>query len=356
MTPKVSVILPTNRINDKVFIKIKEIQDAIASGRYKNRKILNNEFIELLDSRTTGINHYLQLTLKSLENQTFKDFEVIISHRYPEDALNIVKECNLNIKLVKEKPSLWHTLGDKYGTLCNNINTAVIQSSGELLWRLDDLTFFNDNLLKEIWNLWTGSYYITSPSYRCIEFDEKANYQGPKVTKLGPGKDRIEHAGIRAERKTLGDNDPTVYTPIPKYMSWGCSSTVSIKDFLEVNGQDEIYDGSISGTDMDLGVRLSRISNHDRLISKNFVYEINDIPYKYMMRDDVMMRRIFGVSHIKGNTWKPLPKDLRRYEEWHKQFIGDLDPNWNKFMDIPQIDMVEEYNLKRLGEVIYSHA
>jgi hypothetical protein len=41
------------------------------------------------------------------------------------------------------------------------------------------------------------------------------------------------------------------------------------------------------------------------------------------------------------------------YRRWHKREEGELDENWDKFMEVPYIDLKKEYKLKRLGEVIY---
>ena len=74
--------------------------------------------------------HFLEPTLISLERQKFKDFELILSHRYPEDAERIIKEFDFPIKLVKEKHSIWHDLCEQYHTVANTKNTEFINSSG----------------------------------------------------------------------------------------------------------------------------------------------------------------------------------------------------------------------------------
>jgi len=136
-------------------------------------------------------------------------------------------------------------------------------------------------------------------------------------------------------------------------MCWGFSSTISKDDFYAVNGQDEIYDGCICGTDMDLGNRINQISKINRIASRNYVYEINDYPYKYMIRDDVKAREIYGQSpfpkYIKANSWKPSQEQLHRYKQWHESKLGQLDSNWDRFMDVPML------NLKDMrSELIYA--
>lgn len=345
MKPKVSAILPTNRINSDIISKIYNLKKAIS--KVDNKTIFTREFTELIKDRLHDVNHYLEPTLKSLEIQKSRDFELVISHRYPEDAIDIVKgDWSFPIRLVREKDSIWHSLGN-YGTLSNNINNAVIHSKGELLWRLDDLTFFNEFVLEEMISAWNNGTYITSRGFRCIDFDNNIDNERKKI---GLNKTRIVKNGWIGEWKPIS-TEPHIR--IPNNMCWGFSSTISIKEFLELNGHNEIFDGSICGTDMELGDRLSKITSYNRMTSHNIIYEINDVPYKNMIRDDVTFRSIIGEMPIKANSWKPDEKSMELYKMWHKKNIGELDVNWDKFMDISYIDLKEEYNLKRLGEIVY---
>jgi len=346
----ISILLPTNRINKFIIPKIDNLRDGLDSlGRYD--RIFTDEFVDLARSRLEDVKHYLEPTLISLEKQKYKNFELIISHRYPKDALDVVKSYNIKLKLVEEKPSIWHCLGD-YSTLNNNINTAFIHSSGELLWRLDDLIFFNDSVLSEISYLWSKNLYMTSRAIRCIDFDsDKRNVR--KLEKIGPNKYRITYNGISGEVKKLVNKEN--HPAIPNFMCWGYSSTISRKDFLAINGQDELYDGAVCGTDMDLGARLSRVSRHGRVVSDHYIYEINDVRYKNNIRDDVIMRNLFQVNHIKGNSWKPSREQMELYKKWHTENKGKLDPNWNKFMEVPFIDLRKEYEKKSLGKIIWEN-
>ena len=127
-------------------------------------------------------------------------------------------------------------------------------------------------------------------------------------------------------------------------MFWTCSATVSMEEMLEINGYDELYDGALAGIDMDAGNRLAMVSKYKRVASQNYIYEIDDPAPKPQIRDDIMMRNIFRVKHIRANSWKPSRTQLRRYEGWHKHHLGELDKNWNKFMDVPLYDMRELKN------------
>jgi len=333
---KISVLLATNRVNRNVFPYIQKCVDGLD---YLQEDTFTDEFYELCNNTLLNIQyHFLETSLISLSNQKFKDFEVIISHRYPKDAEMIVKEYvdnyNVPIRLVKEKHSVWHDLGEQYHTVANNKNTAFINSSGELIYHIDDLTFFNENLLQEAWDEYQNGNYMTGRTVRCITYDKNLENS---IDKVGPNKIQITKNGWTGQKKPL-TNDKY----IPMNMFWTCSASVSAEELLEINGYDELYDGSLAGIDMDAGNRLSRISNYNRIASENYLYEIDDPTPKNMVRDDVLMRKIFRVSHIRANSWKPKKFQIRRYENWHKHTLGELDPNWDKFMDIPF------YNIERI--------
>ena len=73
---KVSVIIPTNRINDKILPKIRNIQKNI--DICSHYEIFPEEFLELMKDNISDINHYLELTMNALSKQTYKDFEIVI--------------------------------------------------------------------------------------------------------------------------------------------------------------------------------------------------------------------------------------------------------------------------------------
>ena len=332
MKPKISVLLATNRINKNVIPYMKKASDnldKIKDGTF------TEEFKDLAKYCLLDTGHFLEPTIISLANQTFKDFEVVISHRYPKDAEKILSGVPFDCKLVKEKHSIWHDLGEQYHTVANNKNTSFIHSKGELIYHIDDLTFFNENLLQEAWDLYKQGKYMTGRTVRCITYDKNLK---DNVNKVGLNKIQITKNGWTGQKKSL-----TLDKFIPMSMFWTCSASVSAKELLEINGYDELYDGSLAGIDMDAGNRLGQISNYDRVASDTYLYEIDDPTPKNMIRDDVMMRQLMRVSHIRANSWKPKPYQVRRYEMWHKNKIGELDSNWNKFMDVPL------YNIKRIN-------
>jgi len=332
---KISVLLSTNRLNHNVFPYVKKCIDGLDDLQ---EDTFTHEFKDLAHYSLKDISHFLEPTIISLCNQKFKDFELIVSHKYPKDAEKILDGVPFEYKLIKEKPSIWHKLGNKYHTVANTKNTSLIHSSGELIYHIDDLTFFNSDLLQEAWDEWQKGNYITGKTVRCITYDKK-KYKEDSIFSLGPNKVERVRNGWKGEIKPL---TPQLKQEIPMYMFWTCSASVSAQELLEINGYDELYDGSLTGIDMDAGNRLNVISKYKRISSENYLYEIDDPTPKNIIRDDVMMRKLFKVSHIRANSWKPTLPQMNRYRRWHTHTIGHLDKNWDKFMDVPL------YNLKRL--------
>lgn len=334
---KISVVLPTNKINsqeniDKILNVVKDVH---------KKTIINKEFTDICrwnitPSNEDTINHILQLPLRCLLYQTFEDFEVIITHKYPENVEDIVKWYKqfLDIKLVKEKYSIWHKLGD-YPTVNNNRNTGIMEAKGELIVFLDDYTIFNDRILQNIWDNYTNGYYSTSKAYRRIKREECENEV------LLTNRNRIHSNGITAVNNFYGYD---IGSEIHKSCTWTYCCSVSKEDCLRINGFDEIYDGNFGGTDQDFGRRLNEVSSYRRKLVGT-IYEFSHTSTRQKIRDDEVFRKVIGQSpipkHIKANLWKPTRNQLKRYEYWHNKHYNNKI--WNKCMDVPLYNLKDGY-------------
>lgn len=323
---KISIILPTFRKNSKEEVNnLNKIH-----CKTKGSGAINKEFGELNIDALHYVEHVLEPTLYSLSEQIFKDFEVILCHKYPKDVKNLVNDYKsyLNIKLLEEKSSIWHKIGD-YPTVNNNRNTGIIHSKGELLFFLDDMCIFGNDLLENVWNNYKNDYYTTCKTIKRIKINEDNQITGVPKLKFA----------------NIGDI-------IPNTATWSYGMSVSLEECLEINGFDEIYDGSFGGTDMDFGRRLNMISDYKRKAGQTmyeFGHYIQKIHNK-RTRDDEVMRKIFKQSpiprYIKANSWKPTKNEMLRYATWHEKNKGELDSNWNAFMLVPYINLREERNVK----------
>ena len=345
----ISVILPTYRINNKEKInKLEEYRQHIESIDNPPTE----EFIELVQSRLSGINHFLDISLKSLESQTKKnDLEVLLCHKYPDDVKDLVKDYNLNIQVIKEKDSLWHTLGD-YPTVNNIRNTGIIHSTGELILFLDDYSIFNKYLIENILDNWNRGYTTTFRSMRRIRYRVSGESEYDINGNIAISANRSHFifgnmtSGFNFTAYKFGDI-------IPQQSTWTYGCTVSKEDCLAINGFDEIYDGSFGGTDEDFGLRLAKNgSKYTRVLGKHIIYEFGhgeDTKRKHGMdaiRIDRQLRYINRQyptpRYIRANSWKPTPLKNEQYKKWHLEKFGSIDKNWDKFMDVPLYNLEEK--------------
>ena len=307
--------------------------------------VFSKEFSNLSDSFLNKTSHVLAPTLDALSKQTFKDFEALLCHKFPEDAEELVNNYSnlMNIRLIKEKPSIWHDLGN-YPTVNSIRNTGILHSKGELLVFLDDCTIFNQNLLQDIWNEYQNGFYTTAKAIRRIRYEPKAVQQQINAREIIVDKD------IRGSnnffKSGIGDE-------IPISASWTYCTSVSLKETLKLGGFEEIWDGSFGGTDADFGRRLGMISRFRRkLIGNIYEFSLSKGNPKRKIRDDETLRFICGQipvpQYIRANTWKPTKEQLDKYSEWHKKNLGDLDENWDKLVDVKMFDMKEEW--KKINE------
>jgi len=326
---KISVILPTYRKNCQ-----EELDNLHNYEKFINTSQFGEEFKQLhqkylYHNGLKRINHILEFTLHNLITQNFKneDYEIILCHRYPEDVKSLIDSYLEDfdypkIKLIKEKNSIWHSLGD-YATVNSNRNTGIINATGELLFFLDDMTIFDENLLQTVWDNYQDGFYTTCKAIKRIKVVD----------------DKI----IGTEKLKGNEGDE-----IPNTATWTYGMSVSMKECLKINGFDSLWDGSFGGTDVDYGRRLAQVSKYKRKLGPT-IYEFthyNEQKKRPKIRDDEMLRQICGQSpvpkHIVANSWKPTDSDRLIYKKWHEETIGELDKNWDKFMD------VSLYNLKEL--------
>jgi len=330
--PKISVIIPTYRKNCQ-----EELDNLANYEKYMDTNPFGEEFERLYNSYVKNCEHILNPTIYSLLLQNFPlhEFEVIICHKYPEDFLQGIYsrlECmNLgifstcvDIRTIMEKPSIWHSLGD-YATVNSNRNTGILNATGELLFFLDDMIIFNENLLQTVWDNYQNGYYTTCKAIKRI---------------------KIVDNKIVGKEKLVGEEG----TEISDMCTWTYGTSVSLKECLKINGMDEIYDGGFGGTDMDFGRRLSQITRFKRVIGPT-IYEFTHYAEqrkRKKIRDDEIFRQICGQApipkHIRANTWKPTNEQIEQYKKWHLENIGELDENWSRFMDVPLFDMNLERN------------
>ena len=214
-----------------------------------------------------GLNDLHQFTplIESLNNQTFKDFELIIIdslHKYRDKAP--LFEARFELTHIPPKPSPWLKKGLEHSA--NSINTAIIHCNGTLMVKIDDCMEFERDYLQKIWQHYENGYIALSTFTYMYEFGQayynetlideltqKGRFSNEeiKILKHGWGIYEVGEAIRDTRYKQIDETTKTVNSE----WYYGVSA-LPLKDALAVNGEDENFDGSKGLVDIDLGSRL----------------------------------------------------------------------------------------------------
>lgn len=201
-------------------------------------------------------NDFLELVLSSIENQSFRDIEVIIAE---DDQSDTIKEL-VSINKKKLPFPIKHVNQEDKGFRKNRIlNKAVQVSAGEHLIFIDGDCVLHQKFIEE--------HAKRLESNTCL-FGRRAMLS-KKLT------DRMIHDGnidslsilsmIRTKTRHLEDG---IYVPwlfsTRKYGVKGCNFSLSRDLLYKINGFDEDFEAPIGGEDDDIERRL-------RLINARFV-------------------------------------------------------------------------------------
>lgn len=216
--------------------------------------------------------HVLEPTFRSLEKQTFRDFELIlVDALYPEKQGWIQKhKWSFPIKYVPVHSNHRFWLNHKRWNVAGQLNTAILHSSGELLVRLDDCSQFSEDYLDRFWRGYQEGYFPLAMHIRYLEgsparlnqeYKEKG-YEAKHSQTLEKG-ERIEilkrlygEEGLVRDTRypIVKQKGGRMTAPINWYYGY---SSVTLEAALKVNGYDENFDESKSLEDVDFGSRLS---------------------------------------------------------------------------------------------------
>ena len=177
-------------------------------------------------------------TLKELENQSYKNFEIIVVDQTPtiDSTLSNYRFINNNYKYIHSK-----IIG-----LPNARNHGAREASGDILIFLDDDTIPDKNLIISYEKLFSSLGSKVLIGGRVVEkntniFKERANISGGWITWYG---------------KTLKNFD----TDVSSYCEWapGGNFAVSKKLFKEVGGFDTNFIGTAVLEDSDFGYTIRK--------------------------------------------------------------------------------------------------
>lgn len=193
------------------------------------------------------------IILKSLEKQTFTDFEFVIVDALYQTRKDFFKQKTFSfpIKHIEDKPNVWNSKG--MWALCSARNQGILHSDGELIVFIDDIFSFGSDWLELFWK------YYHEDGLFAMSLSEFYTHQGTKLIRNGKWiRDSrwnfIEHHSEHIQKigtaniHNLGD----------WFYVYG-GAAVSMDMLLRVNGFDENFDGTKSLEDCDLGRRLASL-------------------------------------------------------------------------------------------------
>ena len=336
---KVSVILKTNRTNeDTSYLEwTKKLEDE----EFWKNPIFDQEFKEIARNAFKDTKSFIEPTIKTIIDQKYKNVELVIVHRHPELIKESVEKYSnqLDIKLLKEKHSVWHDLGDKYCTISNAINTGIIHAEGDMIVSTDDCTLYPPNLINEMIDI----------------FNEKGCYSAPKGITFSIIEDGIYSTDMWIKRNVSGNilREESIWhlNPGGRWLTtYGYCFNVLLKDALAINGFDESLDGALVGDDGDFGDRLYLMTGIERIVTKTPIYMFG---HKYtnvkdfkLVRDNKKFKEFIGQRPIPkkliANTWRPTKQQCELYKRWHLKEYGSIDPNFDQCMNVKKFLLKEE--------------
>lgn len=219
-------------------------------------------------------------TLRSLNEQSFKDFELVFVDCLYESRSTLFKgdpfkaeNLDFPIKHIPVHPNHRFWLDRKRWNICGTLNSGIIAAEGELLIRIDDASEFDSGYLQRFWEGYESGYFPLAmhtryrggkQAYHDAEY-RRVGYEAKKYGRYGhtafEGAEAalLEHfeegAPIRDTRWPLVEAaGGRAVAAIDQFYGY---SSFSIEAALKVNGFNEMLDGQKSLDDVDFGVRLA---------------------------------------------------------------------------------------------------
>lgn len=207
-------------------------------------------------------------TLRSLCNQSFKDFELILVDALYEDRCktNDFSKLPFLVKHVPPHPNHRFWLDRKRWSVAGMLNTGILYAEGELLVRCDDCSQFSQDFLQRFWEGYEKGFFPLAMHTRYrggvqAYYTEEYRQQGYEFQREKPDRQQVLE-------KFYGKGQPIRDTRWPVVEQGGGRmiaspiwyygySSMSLEAALKVNGYNEAFDGSKSLEDCDMGSRLS---------------------------------------------------------------------------------------------------
>ncbi len=282
--------------------------------------------------------HIFEPTFRSLERQTFRDFElIIVDALYPSKREWIEQRTwGFPVKYVPPHPNHRYWIGRGLWGVCEQLNSALLYCEGELVVRLDDCSEIPDrDYLKKFWELYQSGYfpmamhvrYHAGKPARVNEEYFKEGYEA-RFAQM-PEEDRAmllkrlygEGGVVRDTRWPTVERRGRMTAP-PEWF-YGYSS-FSLEAALKINGFNELFDGVKGQEDQDFGIRLDMAGYRDIFLLDKDLWVIEHEHYPPKVSSPQPFKCNYGLIQytkrkglFKANTWTLRLEDC----EWIRRNI-----------------------------------
>jgi hypothetical protein len=270
--------------------------------------------------------HLWEPTLRTLQNQDFKDFEYIVVDVFYHERPNYFKDHNygLRIKHIPATPNIWSELG--LVQTCHQFNKGLVYADGKLVLFGADSAMYPPWLMGELWRHYMEGWFISlgfgaditfSPDLKermlgndgQYKFVDEWQGQRPEKTRTGlvdtywyrdlgyEGIVTMDH-----RYRNLFTTGPSNFSMIPPSWFYGIS-TLSMSAALKVNGMSLNFDGDSALNDVDLGWRL-KMAGFEQI---------------------AMCRKCYTIEAYAGTFWHPKMMSPRPEVKCNYAMV-----NWNK--------------------------
>ena len=295
-----------------------------------------------------------------LMNQTFKDFEWIIVDRKIRNRsesfyafINAITHHTFPVSVVEPKYSIYHDFN--MPAISNARNSGLMAAEGELVVWLDDNLWFKPDHLQRHWNAYQfgkesgKKYYMVGLSWpfpdwatvselakkEPFDLDSKFCREGgwfennpgavdgsPVVNLVDDNRAYQTYPWPDGKGAVLITNNGVTYEQITGAWCYGRNMSMPLEASLDINGNDERYDGTPDSQDMDYGLRLNNYG-FITLLDRNCVV------YKYRGEDNINLIKAlpFLWGHIQSvngtlanrnqfNLWQVMREPNRVTANW----------------------------------------
>jgi len=350
--------------------------------------------------------HLWEPTLQTLAKQTKKSFEVVVVDCFYHERPNYFKEHNygLRIKHIPAAPNPWSELG--LCQTCHQFNKGMVHADGELIFTNADSSMLPPDLLANLWKHYLDGYFVSlgvGADLTYVSDDELKERKMPPdnehefswqameiVTNPIITTDWYRFLKFEGKRVSMDDryeksfrvgNAEMVHINPTWYFGIG---TVSLEAMLKLNGFDLNFDGESALNDIDFGHRLclagyknlamfrdsyvveayAKLGWHPKMkprieIKCNWAlllynYYCNRFRVNEPLSPSDIDRIMHDICGLRCRLQKTCREFYKNRAPFYDKSVLSYFEHWKKNVMSKNIDYVEERELRKSGEDLYS--